>query len=55
MSDAKLLTSPSQTSRSKVANGNALFVSDVDGRTKEARRFRDVLGEIIADLGGLIF
>ena len=39
--------------RSRVGNGSALFVDEtVDGRSKEARRFRDVLAEIIGDLGG---
>ena len=40
--------------RSRVGNGSALFVDEtVDGRSKEARRFRDVLAEIASDLGGL--
>ena len=39
--------------RSRVGNGSALFVDEtVDGRSKEARRFRDVLAEIVSDLGG---
>jgi hypothetical protein len=38
--------------RSKVSNGTGLFVENVDGRSKESRRFRDVLAEIISDLGG---
>ena len=42
------------SSRSRVGNGSALFVDEtVDGRSKEARRFRDVLAEIAGDLGGL--
>ncbi len=37
--------------RSRVSNGNALYL-DGDQRTAAARRFRDVLGEIVSDLGG---
>ena len=40
--------------RSRVGNGTRLFVDEtVDGRSKEARRFRDVLTEITGDLGGV--
>src|SRR3954464_15855756 len=42
----------SAVSRSRVSNGTHLFVSEIDGRSREARRFRDVLGEIVSDLGG---
>jgi hypothetical protein len=38
--------------RSKVSNGKTHFV-EADGRGPWARRWRDVLGEIISDLGGL--
>ena len=38
--------------RSRVSNGRALFVEDIDERSPRARRYRDVLAEIIADLGG---
>jgi hypothetical protein len=37
--------------RSRVTNGRSLFV-EADGRGPWARRFADVLGEIISDLGG---
>ncbi len=50
--DGPLLASPPPASRSAVSNGSQLFVDNVDGRSKEARRFRDVLAEIISDLGG---
>lgn len=45
---------PPPRTRSRVSNGTALFVdeSSIDGRSREARRFRDVLGEIVSDLGG---
>lgn len=47
-----IATRPSNI-RSRVGNGSALFVDEtIDGRSKEARRFRDVLAEIISDLGG---
>ena len=44
-------------SRSRVTNGRSLFVATVDGRpidgrTVQARRFRDVLEAILGDLGG---
>ncbi len=39
-------------SRSAIANGSRLFPAKVNGRTAEFRRFRDVLAEIISDLGG---
>jgi hypothetical protein len=40
--------------RSRVTNGKApwLDASAVDGRSKVARRFKDVLNEITGDLGG---
>lgn len=45
---------PSLTSRSAISNGSQLFISDaIDGRSKEARRFRDVLSQIMDDLGGI--
>ena len=40
--------------RSRVTNGNELFATTepVDGRSMASRRFRDILGQIVADLGG---
>lgn len=40
--------------RSRITNGRALFndVELVDGRSAASRRFRDILGQIVADLGG---
>ena len=44
----------STTNRSKVTNGRALFtLPDVDSRTPLARRFRDILAQIMEDLGGM--
>jgi len=37
--------------RSRISNGSAIL-DGIDGRSREARRFRDVLGEIVSDLGG---
>lgn len=52
MSAIPPLAKPSKTSRGKVANGTRLHTVDVDGRTAEARRFRDIFAEIVSDLGG---
>ena len=38
--------------RSRVSNGKALFLTNIDGRSIVARRFRDVLAAISSDLGG---
>lgn len=40
--------------RSAVTNGSTLYMATapVDGRSAEARRFRDVLEAIVSDLGG---
>lgn len=38
--------------RSRVSNGKALFVDQIDGRSVLARRYRDVLAQLSADLGG---
>jgi hypothetical protein len=52
MDQSTTIVDRSPTTRSAVSNGSQLFVDNVDGRSKEARRFRDVLAEIISDLGG---
>jgi hypothetical protein len=39
------------TARSRVSNGSRIL-EGIDGRSREARRFRDVLAEIVSDLGG---
>jgi hypothetical protein len=38
--------------RTKVANGQNQFLENVDGRSLVARRFREVYGDMISDLGG---
>src|SRR5262245_18077343 len=40
------------TNSSRVTNGKSLFAGDGDGRTVEARRFRDILAQVLSDLGG---
>ena len=45
------LEGPKSKGRSRITNGNALF-EGIDGRSATARRFRDVLAEIVSDLGG---
>ena len=52
MSDVSALAKPSKTTRSAIANGSRLHVVEVDGRSAEARRFRDIFAEIVSDLGG---
>ena len=48
----KTIAQKSPSQRSAVANGTRLFIDRVDGRTAAARRFRDILAEILVDLGG---
>jgi hypothetical protein len=44
----------SSKNRSRVSNGRSLFVlPDVDNRAPLARRFRDILAQILEDLGGV--
>ncbi len=52
MSNVSPLAKPSRTTRAAVSNGSRLHAGEVDGRTEAARRFRDVLAEIVSDLGG---
>ncbi|MDT8321817.1 MAG: hypothetical protein RQ826_14950 [Xanthomonadales bacterium] len=42
----------SPTNRSAVTNGKTLFMEKIDGRSPWARRFRDLIGLHISDLGG---
>ena len=43
---------PKGTHRSRVSNGTTTFLDGVDGRSVLARRYRDILSELISDLGG---
>lgn len=38
--------------RSRVTNGAELFLAHIDGRSREARRFRDIYQAFVAHLGG---
>jgi hypothetical protein len=50
--DCTELSNPLPTTRSAVSNGSQLFLVDtIDGRSRDARRFRDVLAQILEDLG----
>jgi hypothetical protein len=40
------------TARSRVSNGKDLFLEGVDGRSVLARRYRDILAQLVSDLGG---
>ena len=56
-SDSPTATARKPEARSRVSNGSSLFLLDyngqpIDGRTIIARRFRDILDAITADLGG---
>lgn len=51
--DSSAIAVPPPTARSAVANGSRLFLDGVDGRSAEARRFRDVLGDLVQHLGGV--
>ena len=46
------VTASKPTGRSRVSNGRDLFLADVDGRGREARRYRDVYVALVAHLGG---
>ena len=51
-SDSTTVATPSPTTRSRVSNGRELFLGEVDGRSREARRYRDVYAGLVAHLGG---
>ena len=51
-SDSTAITTPSPTTRSRLTNGRDLFLGEVDGRSREARRYRDVYAGLVAHLGG---
>ena len=42
----------SLTNRSRISNGKDLFLEGVDGRSALARRYRDILAQLVSDLGG---
>ena len=51
-SDSTTVATPPPTTRSRVSNGRELFLGEVDGRSREARRYRDVYVALVAHLGG---
>jgi hypothetical protein len=38
--------------RSRISNGSATFLDGVDGRSVLARRYRDILAQLVSDMGG---
>jgi hypothetical protein len=38
--------------RSRVTNGRSTFLDNADGRSVLARRYRDILGQLVSDIGG---
>jgi hypothetical protein len=47
-----VLTRTSPSNRSRISNGRALLPF-TDGRSAEARRYRDLISDIVADKGGI--
>ena len=43
---------PASKTRSRVSNGSSTFLDGADGRSALARRYKDLLGEMIRDMGG---
>ena len=39
--------------KSRITNGRDLLPGDVDGRSAEARRFRDIVNAVLVDQGGI--
>jgi hypothetical protein len=52
MVDRHTLASPSRTTRAAVTNGTRLHARGIDGRTRDARRFRDLVTSFSESLGG---
>jgi hypothetical protein len=50
--ESKSLAKPLATSRAAVTNGSRLHVKGVDGRSRDARRFRDLVASFSESLGG---
>lgn len=48
------MTKPKRSAwvRSKLTNGNALFLGDADGRSEIGRLFADTIADLIAERGG---
>jgi hypothetical protein len=52
LADSPTIDAPKPQACSRVSNGSSTFLDGVDGRSALARRYRDILGELIRDLGG---
>ena len=48
LGDRKPLVLPKLKGRSAISNGSSLFIGDVDGRSREARRYRDLFRDYVA-------
>jgi hypothetical protein len=46
------LAKPLSTTRAAVSNGSRLHAKGIDGRTRDARRFRDLVASFSESLGG---
>jgi hypothetical protein len=50
--DRPQIEKPPSKTRSRVSNGSSTFLDGADGRSALARRYKDLLGEMIRDMGG---
>ena len=50
--DRPRFSPPSTENRTRVGTGAALFLEGVDGRSVIARRFRELLAQLVTDIGG---
>jgi hypothetical protein len=50
--DSAILDGPKSQGRSRISNGNGVFLEGVDGRCVLARRYRDILASLVSDLAG---
>ena len=52
MLECHTLAKPLSTTRAAVSNGSRLHAKGIDGRTRDARRFRDLVASFSENLGG---
>jgi hypothetical protein len=50
--DSATVVAMKPRARSRISNGSATFLDGVDGRSILARRYRDILRQLISDIGG---
>jgi len=48
LQDRRSVVPPKLKARSAISNGSSLFIGDVDGRSREARRYRDLFKHYVA-------